>query len=592
MQPFSIVSENFNGGENNTAEPATLPTFQLRIAENCRLSTMGGFGPRPGYEQIELPSFVGLGPNQGAFSTDDGVFFVNNGNLYIGDENFSDAYIIATGLDATRRCRFFEYNGDVYLMNGEHPRRIVKSTTASTLIAGVSTTLTVQTGQGAKYGNTTGTIVVVTDTGVDSISYTARTNDVFTITAGTVASNAPAGSILLEVIQLTSVPKGTFGTVFQNRWIMGGIIPKDDTEHWNPNVVVYGRPTTGLHPEYFYDFTGTGSGATPIWSQKAVTALFNTKTYLLIGKQDSILYCSGFDSNYDMILGQITDVYGVAGPDAVTSIGKETVVFTGKSVKRVGEQEGLNNTVPSLDAGYDAAFSKYLKNELTADQSEAHFTYNENQELAKLWVTKMSGFKECIVIDNKRNPVTMELRNAWTRDTNKPALFSFIHKGATYWSSVSEPIFFKDETGYSDNGLDILTRVRTGDYSQGQPKLSKYFKTHYIDGRIYEGALITVNIYFDDVLAMSFLLDDSLFDGVASGSIGTVTIGGEAVGGGPTLTVLQGIQFDVEKLLLKRKDTGKMSIEYVCQGQSQIWEISSHQVFGLMSDKFIKKIRI
>lgn len=592
-QPFSIPSENYNGGENTSAEAVTLAPNQLQKAENCRLSTMGGFTMRPGYQEISLATFVGSGAHQGMFETDYGIYFVNNGNIYLTLPDLSDAFLIASGLHATARVRFIEFLGDIFTMNGEdRPRRITRTETKTALVAATSTTLDITVGSGSRYG-TSGTLVVISSLGVDSITYSARTNDQFTITAATVSLATAINSSLIEVSTLSTAPIGSFGAVFQNTWIMGGIKSGTSSEKFNEAYIANSVGWTLANPEKFYDFTGSGANYTPIGDKGEVTCIKNTKSYLMIGKKDRIVYCSGFDSSDQLILGLITDVYGIAGPDCATNVGKQLVVFTGSALKRIGEQEGLNNTVPSLDSGFDSAFNKYLKTQLLADQSDAFIIFNPREELAKLWVTKLDGIKECIVIDNKLNPVTLEPRNAWMRDTNKFAKCAVIYNEITYWAAQTEPKIYQDEYGYSDNGLDIVMKVKGAEFNLSKPKASKYFQTLYIRGTIFTNASITVNIYFDGALVDTFVLGDSLITSLmSSGSIGTVTVGLGSIGGGTENETLEGYEFEVEKLLLKRLDTGRMSVEYVCQGQAQIFEIKSQQIDGLIDEVFIKKVKI
>lgn len=589
---FTIVSENFNGGENNSAEPTALAENQLQKAENCRLSLMGGFSPRPGYEQVDFATFTGEAAFQGVFETDYGIYFVDKGKIYLTLEDLSDAFEIGSGLSTTARCSFFEFNGDVFLMNGEdRPRRIVKSTLLTDLVAATSVTLDVPVGHGDRFGHS-GTLTVVSGLGGNAISYTARTDDQFTITDTTVEHSHLAGAIVTEVIVLNNVPIGSFGAVFQNTWFMAGVKSATAAEGYNDNVILNSVGWSFSAPEGFWDFNGVGAGATPLDDRGAVTCIKNTKSYLLIGKKDKVFYCSGFYSNDLLALGLITDVYGIAGPDSAATIGRDIVVFTGTAIKRIGEQEGLNNTVPSLDATFDAAFSTYLKTELADDQSEASFTYNAKNELAKLWVTLKNGLKECIVIDNKMNPVTQERRNAWTRDTNKPASRAIVYKNQTYWISETEPKIFKDEFGYSDNGLNILTIVKGPDFNLGKPRESKYFATHFIRGSLYAKATVKVNYYFDGELVDTLILDEDLVSSVMTGTLGTISVGQGTVGGAPRYQALIGYEFEIEKLLLKRKDTGRMSIEYICQGQAQVFEIKTQQLSGVISDRFNKKIRI
>lgn len=588
---FNIPVKDFSGGEVLSVDPALLQPFQLQQAVNVRFSVNGGFTNRPGYTELTLESFTGTGKIQGALATDYGMYIANNGNLYLSDYDINDFFEIFTGLDASADVEMFEYNGDVFVMNGvDRPHRIARTTTATALVTATSTSLDVSVGQGWRFG-ASGTIVVISDNVGDTITYTSKTNDTLTITDSTVSHDQTTGSTIVEVTELSSAPIGAFGAPFKNTWIMGGVKPSGTSENYTENIVWNSVGATGLNPEKFWDFASTGSGYTPVGGGGAVTAIQNTKDYLLIGKDNAVFYVSGYDSNSNLVLGLITDKYGVVGKRAITTFGRSTIVFNGKAIKLIGEQEGLNNTVPSMLPTFDDVFENYL-NELPEDQSDAVFSFNPNSNLAKLWVTKADGTKEVIVIDGKKRSAVSSAEVIWSRDNNKQASAAVVYRKKTYFFSDTEPKIYEDEFGYTDNGLNIQTTVQSADFDVQEPRLSKYFKYLYIRGLLGDATKITVNIYFDGILAMTFIIDDSFVDeNAVSEGIGSNMVGGTAIGGEPNFESATGKPFELEKLLLKRRDTGRMSVEYKINGQGQVFEIKSMQIIGTAGNKFDRKIR-
>lgn len=581
-QPFEpIISQNFNGGEVTAVEPVLLATNQLQKAMNVRFSQGGGFTNRPGYLEVTMPNFTQTTPFQGNFSYDNNeIYFACNGKIFVTLSDLSDSFEIITGLSTTADVEFQEYNGDIYVLNGvDSPRRIARTKTATSLTAGVSVSLTVSSGQGWRFGNS-GTVIVVSSLGVDPITYTAKTNDIITVTAGTVQFSHASESLIFEVSTLSSVPKGEFGAEFQNTWFISGQTGKS-AEKWQGNTLHYSRGAAGLNPEYFYDFTGTGSGFIPVGDGGDITGLLKTKTYLLIFKRNSIYYCSGFDSDGVPNIESLSTTYGAAGKRAFALVGDQVIVFTGKAIKAVGEQDGLNNLVPSVNARFDDKIFPTLAN-LDEDQSDAVMTFNPSQKLMKLWCNKDSG-RLCIVYDDKID--------AWGRDTNKPAACACLFKNETYWGSNSEGKLIQDEVGYTDNGFIIRNEAQTGEFNAGLPKLSKYFQYLYVNGKLGVNSEVTVKIYFDRVLIQQFTLTDDLISAIGGSPIGRVRVGGSAIGSGSAGATLA-FPFELEKLLKKRRDSGRISLEFIAEGEGQIFEITTTQIQGLISSKFDRKIRI
>jgi hypothetical protein len=584
MQEFpSVISENFNGGEVFSVEPVLLRNNELQKAINVRFKLGGGFLPRPGFAQTNWANFtsVGAGKIQGLFAGTNEMYIAVNGKIFATLTDISDAYVIHTGLSTSADVEFHEYNGDIFALNGvDLPVRIARTTIATALTAGVSASVTVAAGQGWRFG-ASGTITVLSSLGVDPITYTARTNDVITITAATVGFNHPIGSVAFDVRSL-NVPRGAFGAEFQNTfWMAGNSGISGST--YQDNTLFYSRGATGLNPEYYYDFTGGGAGYVPVGDKGGIVGLLKTKTYLLIFKKTSIYYCSGFDADGNPQINSISETYGAASKRSFTQVGSQIFVFDGKTIKEVGEQEGLQNAIPSINAQFDDKIFKKLE-ELDVDQSTSVMTFNKNHKLMKLWTNEDNGgSKTCFVLD------TNIAEQPWSRDLSKFACCACVFKGETFWGSETEPMIYQDEIGYDDNGAEILVEAQTADFNLGVTRLSKYFKTLFIHGLLGEAVEVTVNIYVDNDLLQSFVITDDLVTASGGQPIGRALIGSGIAAGSSAAT--QGYPFEIEILLKKRRNVGKISIEYTSQDVGQVYEIKGQELNGLISQKFDRKNR-
>jgi len=577
-----IISANFNGGEVFGIEKTLLKPNQLAKALNVRFKLGGGFTNRPGYYERSMTNFSGVGSNgiQGSFSNGDEAYFVANGKIFVEVDDFTDAFELYSGLDTTAPVEFLSFSGDLYVMNGVNfPLRIARSKTTTDLVALTSTSVTVSSGQGWRF-TATGTVRVISALGYDDITVTAKTNDVLTITAATVALSPVAGALIYQVTSLSSAPKIGFGCEFQNTWLAAGN-PGESTKTYQGNTMFYSRGATGINPEYFYDFAGTGSGYIPVGDKSNILNIVKTKRYALIIKKTSIFICSGFDSSGIPIIEPLTDTYGAASTRSVCQADDQILVFTGKSIKEIGEQQGLASEFPSVSSSFDGKIFEELKT-LDADQSGAVLHFNPHQKLLKLWVKKNNADVTFVMDSNIPE-------KPWSRDTGKPAGTAVFHKGETYWGSNVEPKIYQDEVGYDDNGVGIRSEVKLADFNAGSSRISKYFQAQYIRGLLGTGCDILVNIYFDDEIIQQYHITDTQIQLTGGSPIGRMRIG---TGVGISTTTSQfAFPFEFEKLLKKRRDTRIMSVEFIVDGEGQIFEITEQEINGFYSRKFDRKVR-
>lgn len=577
-----IIVDNFNGGEVLSVEPTLLQPNQLQKAINVRFSKAGGVTNRPGYSDLLMAGFVGTAGMQGCYATDSEVFFINNGKIYVTLEDLSNAFEIYTGLSTTGMFQFTEFNGGLYVYNGiDELRRINFDITASALVALTSATLDVKAGQGWKYP-TSGNIYVVTSQGADVIAVTSKLNDTLTITAATVDYSVAAGTKIYytEVILETVAPRFAVGCEFKNTFL--GCKPKGQvTKNYQQNTLFYSRGATGANPNYFHDFINSPAGYLSVGDRGGITGTLKTKSYVYVAKSNSISIITDFDATSGApTIQPLSDSYGAVSQAAMTLVGDQAITFSGKQIKQIGEQIGLNNVIPSINPKFDDKIYTFLQT-LDEDQSNSFMVFSPAQRLLKLFVNE-GGSRTTIVYDDKID--------AFSRDYNKPMACGCVYKNELILGSSYEPKLFLDEIGYDDNGTEIQSVFSTAEFNAKQPRLSKYFRTLYIRGRLGIGTILTVRIYFDRVLTQEFTLDAAkLVTPVGGTPIGRNKIGGSIIGSSSSGAL--GYDFEIEKLLKKRKNIGKMYIEIESNGVGQVFEINNLQIEGTYSQKFDKSTK-
>lgn len=578
-----IIIDNFNGAVVTSVDELKLELNQLQNGENIRFSKAGGFTNRSGYAEKSLEWFTGTNGMQGGLATETEIFFVNNGNLYVTDYDVTKAYLLESGLSTTASFNFFEYSGNVYMFNGiDDLRRINIATITTALNAGVSTSVVVSTGTGYKFP-TTGNVLVASATGIDTIAVTAKSNDTLTITAATVDNNAAIGDKIYYILVIptaTANQKFKAGGEFKNRFLAAiptGVVGSV----FLPNVLLIGQAVgIASQIDLFHNFVAGTAKAVPIGDKGAITGLYITKTVAVITKKNAVFVINDYDSSGNPLIEPLSAAYGGAGIRSATQVGDQMVIFSGKEIKSLGEQIGLNNVLPSINPKFDDKIYTFLK-DLDEDQSDSVLVFNPAQRLLKMWVNK-NGQRICIVYDDKID--------GFSFDYNKPCSFAVVYRGETFWGSSYEPKLFQDEISYDDDTSAISYKARTAAINAGSSRISKYYKTLYIKGKLGEGTTVEVDIYFDDVLVQTNILKADDLITLSNGTpIGRNTVGSSIIGTSDSASLAY--NFETEILLKKRKNTSKMYLEFRCNGVGQIFEISTIEINGNYGAKFDKLIR-
>lgn len=323
----------------------------------------------------------------------------------------------------------------------------------------------------------------------------------------------------------TSTPGGApMGNLLKSwaekMWVAGNVA--------NPRTIYYSVTALAATPQNIYDFGSAGSGSELIGKKGEITGLETSKNALIIFKDTETYYVRTFDSTSaapDITL--LSGAVGCVGKKAYCKVKDEIFFFTGDDVRVVSEFEGYPNL---FTASVSKSIRRLFKDDLDPDQSAACMTYNDEDNLVKLWVKTLGATNndKCLVyhLDDENK--------TWTIDSGKPAKFCTTFKNKTYWSSVSGSQVWKDEVGLVDDVGAITTyrwsKKREFYSARGRKKIRYYT----LAGKIADNTVITVKIYVDGFLKQTITIDSGdMIGGVlgGSGAIGTAPIGTEPIGG-------------------------------------------------------------
>lgn len=539
-QNFNILVEYINGGLNDSGAAIQIADNELKTAQNVRFLENGGFFTRPGY--IDASLSTGQARNfDGLYAMDDNslVFGINNGKIYHNATGSMNS-LIYSSMTAGKRTKMKEYNGDVYLTNTTDGfKRIAISTIQTALTAGVSTTVTVEAGQGWRFG-TSGTINV----NGDDITYTGRTNDVLTITAATIATNQSVGATITEVTSISGV-NGSDLAFYGEKCLVTGV-PGTSGNKYTSSVVFYSETATSANPEKIYSFLSAnreliGKGGT-------ITAIISTRDNAFVFKRRSIEYIYSIDTTSGAPLHkEVSSIYGVPGQNCVCQMGNMVVFFTGKEIKTIGLQSETVNTF-TIDPYFDKKIQITLQS-LDEDQSDALIIFDNKRKYLKLWANA-GGQRVCFVyfIPTKTSN-NRRFNGAWAIDYGKSADQAIVWKNDVYWSA-SDYIFL-DEFGQDDNGSPIAVKVESKEFTAGNFMEPDEWRKMCMVGSMGENSSFDLTIYVDNTAVATETLSASTYITPSNGyPIGSSAIGLVGIGAGASLATVYPFDFPFEKVFL------------------------------------------
>lgn len=558
MALFEIPIEYINGGLNDGGAAIQIADNELKTAQNIRFLESGGFYTRPGY--IDSSNSTGQAKAwDGLYAMDDNslVFTITNGKIYHNGSGSMNSLIYST-MTVGKKTFMKEYNGDVYLTNPTDGfKRIAISTLQNQVNLGTGT-LEVAAGQGWRFG-TSGTINV----NGDDITYTARTDDLLTISTPTIAVAHSPGEYVTEVTAPANTPAGTALAFWAEKCLVIGVQGTLGNKYTD-STLFYSETATAATPEKIYSFLS--SGRELIGKGGTLTAIISTRDNTLLFKRRGIEYVYEIDASSGAPLHkEISSIYGVPGPDCVCQMGNVVVFFTGKELKTIGLQSETVNTF-TLNENFDKKIRRTLAL-LDEDQSDAVLIFDNKRRLLKLFAN-YNGQRICFVYlvpgatnNNKR------FSGAWSIDVGKNADKAVIWKNDLYFSASD--MLFQDEFGQDDNGSPIHVIAECKEFTANKfMEPDEWHKVAFV-GAMGEGASFDLTVYVDntavatDTAEASDLVTPSGGFPIGASPIGYAVLGGGGTGGN---TTIYPFDFPFEKALL--------GVGYKCW-----WRIESNGTF-------------
>lgn len=539
---FNILVEYLNGGLNDGGAAIQISNNELKTAQNLRYLESGGFYTRPGY--LDSENSTGEAKKwDGLYAMEDNslVFAVTNGKIFHNGSGSMNSLIFSS-LTAGKTTFMDEYNGDVYLTNTTDGfRRIAISTLQSALTAGVSTTLTVEGGQGWRFGSSG-----IINVNGDDITYTSRTNDVLTITAATVTNNHAIGEYVTEMSAPAGAPNGSALAFYAEKCFVIGV-PGTSGNKYTSSTAFYSETAIASTPEKVYSFLS--SGRELIGKGGDLIAIISGRDNLFLFKRKSIEYVYSIDASSGAPLHkEISSIYGVPGPFCVTQMGNLIVFFTGKELKTIGFQSEAASTF-TIDSFFDKKIQKTLQL-LDEDQSDAILIFDKKRKLLKLWAN-YSGQRVCFVyfLPTKANN-DKRFSGAWSIDIGKDADRATVWKNDIYWSSAD--LLFRDEFGLDDNGSPIHVVMETKEFTAGNFIEPDEWQKVALVGAMSEGGSFDLTVYVDNTpVATENVTAANLITATGGYPIGQSPIGYQTLGGGGDGSItIYPFNFPFEKALL------------------------------------------
>lgn len=528
--PISFAAPGFEtlqttSGVENLAPYVNKPQYaSLSVAENCRFIREGGCRTRNGFEQkadLALDQPVDDLETHPLFN----VLFAKSSTKIEQSLNGTTFYDIGLTQTAAEKTYLFPFRKDMFAINKtDSGVRIAISTTATALVAGVSTSLTVRTGDGAQFG-TSGTIYIEGD----AITYTARTGDVITVTAATIAANHAIGTVVTETSTPSGFPKGSCMAELEGSAIVGGVSA-------DPTALYWSEPSSPGSPQLFYSFPATYVKSLP----SDITALRSGNSVLLIGMKKGIQYSTGFDIQTGVLLTfPLSDVLGIPGARCIVKMDDEFAILT---------NEGRILPVAQTDAGFriiqnpddpkndmDYAVQGYIQRNIDRQTLDENFIHYD------------PGTRELSAVIRMKTGITREFVyqrdiRAWSNDTGKNFRCKALFKGRTYAGDDGDSFIHLDNEDWTDNGAPINVRLVTGVMRAGRRGITSDWLMHTFGGLLNATGEFYMRVVIDgeivenkqykaapdgggDSLQEYMLMDVDTGNPIGSGQIGSEQIG-------------------------------------------------------------------
>ena len=296
------------------------------------------------------------------------------------------------------------------------------------------------------------------------------------------------GSTLSAVSTYTAGTKPRFGASFANfTWIAGGDVYS--------NILYISRPITATHPEYCYDWVG--SGADSIVCKANIEALASTLDRLFIFQSDRIEWINR--NSYTTIAGSLafyTNPFAkgeqIASPSSAIVAGDKILYLTkSKKIKAINYAVGVDQVEISQISDDPITGINDFMATLNDDLSQTWGYYDAEAKQAKWYVRSQNSTINDLTL------IYDLVAKTFLVDDNK--FFSCVtdHNAKIYAGSMLNGTTYQDETGYDDDGAPIAWYRISAPFPFGFPAKNKIWTGVDLTGTINTITTIQQDILID-----------------------------------------------------------------------------------------------
>lgn len=502
--------ENLSPSANKPGPCTLLEAFNVRFTED------GGVRNRDGFTQVADLATSAKVDDCVTLPVWNVTFWKSGTTIKYGyktDIDVGTYYTTGLTRTATEKDFLYAHERNVYATNetDSFTRIAVSRLTAVNSGAG---TFSLETGDGDFFAS--GTVII------RGISVTGGTlsGDNFTGCSGLTGAMA-IGDIVIQTSTPSGAPKGYCMAEFEGSALVG----KGDT-------VFASLPSTDQEPELFYDFT-IANGATAKRLSSRVRCIVSGLKVALIGKLDGIDVAPGFEPNTGALLtSPLSKVHGVPNNRCIVEMDNKFAILTNEGRILVA-LNGLNGFElidnPDTRRNFDYPISGYIRaNKDQTDNSQNFLHYNPVTKILKAVILMDTGITEEIICQTDIG--------AWSIDDSKNMRCRLNLQGCEYAGDDADDKIYLDESGFTDNGAPIISRITTGKMRLGRKGVTGDYMNLTYGGVLSENGQFTQRIIHNDSIEEELIMaEDLVADGqmtiTPSISIGGGDMGTEQMGG-------------------------------------------------------------
>ena len=418
------------------------------------------------------------------------------------------------------------------------------------------------------------------DTGSDKliycgteVTYSSKTNTVFTLTASTTVACADNQGVTQSVQTYASNPKGNIYLVNNNRLFIAGIASTSQAVYFSE----YGDATNFVDASLILSTTATAPGIFNLGEGGgAVIAMTVDEESIYFFKKSTIRKATLNDTLYTL-----SDLKPSDGKSQTIGATNNKGVFTGgNQVYFASPDNQLMSLgrVESVDYPQTVSISEKIKP--TIDD----FKFDD---LAGIVFRDKAYFSAKATSDDNVNNVVM----VWDIKNNKwdspivgwsVSSFTIYNDGTSedlYIGDVNSPNVYKVTNEANDGGFEVVANWRSKQFDFDLPHAQKEAVDMYVDGYIAENTTMTVSLLFDEDGYSQIYThdihgtdDDIIYDSVTFNAIGLSAFGikrfgsQDDLGGKKKFRVYLGKSFRPSPFY-------NIQVEFSSDGESQDWEV-------------------